>query len=70
MCHCITPQALLSALVRRAQNEGYEPTRADVEAVLKVGCDPAHVLSMFDRVGGPTAALAHAIVEERRAVEA
>jgi hypothetical protein len=65
MCHCITPQALLSGLVRRALTEGYEPTRADVEAVLNVGCERDHVLAMFDRVGGRTAAFVREIVAGR-----
>lgn len=65
MCHCITPQALLSGLVRRALDDGYEPTRADVEAVLNVGCEREHVLAMFDRVGGRTAALVREMLETR-----
>ncbi len=55
---CVSPQALLSALVHRATHEGYVPTRADVEAVIAAGCSKEEVVRMLDRVGGETAKLA------------
>jgi hypothetical protein len=61
MGFCIAPQALLSALVHRAQHEGYVPTRADVEAVIAAGCSKEEVVRMFDRVGGEAAKLAREI---------
>lgn len=51
MCHCITPQALVSALAGRAEREGYEPTRADLVAVLELGCTREEILAAFDRGG-------------------
>lgn len=61
MCPCITPQALLSALVHRATREGYVPTRADLEAVIAAGCTKEEVVRMLDRVGGETAKLAREV---------
>lgn len=52
MCHCITPQALLQGLVRRVENEGYEPTIADVRAVVG-GCGVTEVRALIARVHGP-----------------
>ena len=52
MCHCIMPQALVSALAGRAEREGYEPTRADLLAVLELGCTREEILAAFDRGGG------------------
>lgn len=51
MCHCISPQALLSALAGRAAREGYEPTRADFVAVLELGCTREEILAAFGRGG-------------------
>lgn len=54
MCHCITPQALLQGLVRRIEQEDYEPTDADVRAVVG-GCGVAEVRAMVARMSGPAA---------------
>jgi len=63
MCSCIVPQALLSALVGRAQREGYEPTQADLEAVLKVGCKRDEVLARFEAVGEAALARVRAVLD-------
>ncbi len=63
MCHCITPQALLSALVGRAEREGYEPTLAELDAVLKVGCTRDEVLARFDHVGEAAGSHVRAVLE-------
>jgi hypothetical protein len=63
MCHCITPQALLSGLVRRMQREGYAPTERDVRGLLGSGCKREDVLATIDRLGGEPAARLRALVE-------
>jgi hypothetical protein len=68
MCHCITPQALLSALVSRAAREGYEPTRADLEAVLAIGCSREEVLSRFEHVGPEASSRVRAALDALQAM--
>ena len=51
MCHCITPQALLSALVGRVQRGGSAPTLDELRAVLDVGCSRDEVHARFATVG-------------------
>lgn len=62
MCHCITPQALLSALVRRVAQGGPSPSRAELEAVLGVGCSEGEVLSRFEALGEAEAAPVRALL--------
>lgn len=56
MCHCITPQALLSALVRRAAQGGAYPTRDELTSVLAVGCSRDEVVARFESLGEASAA--------------
>ncbi|MCC6524338.1 MAG: hypothetical protein IT373_16890 [Polyangiaceae bacterium] len=64
MCHCITPEALLAGLVRRVVLEGYTPTRADLEALERLGCArPA----LDQRLAALAAAGAPAVAPERGA---
>ncbi len=53
---CITREALISALVRRAR-EGYRVTRDDIDALLKAGVPRAQLQDAF---AGEGEALQHA----------
>jgi hypothetical protein len=63
MCHCITPQALLSGLLRRMEREGYAPTERDIRGLLGSGCKREDVLATIDRVGGEPASKLRVLVE-------
>jgi hypothetical protein len=64
MCSCITPQALLSALVGRAARDGQEPTAADLRAVLKLGCTREEIAARFEQAGGAASERALALLAE------
>lgn len=61
---CVQPQAFLSALVGRARTEGYVPTRADLEAVLALGCTRDEILARYQEVGGACSERARALLGE------
>jgi hypothetical protein len=50
MCHCITPQALLSGLILRANRGGGLPTREEIEALLGTGCPRGDLFSALERL--------------------
>lgn len=45
---CIKPGALASALAIRVE-QGYEPTEADLRALIGSGCTPAEIRSALER---------------------
>jgi hypothetical protein len=57
MSTCVSTHALLSALVRRVENESYRVTRADMAALLGAGCARADIERSFAKEGE---AFAHA----------
>lgn len=62
MSVCVLPQAFLSALVGRAQREGYEPTAHDLASVLALGCSRAEILARYETVGEPLYARVRALL--------
>jgi len=47
MCHCITPAALVSALVNKARG-GVPPSEQELRAVLGSGCDRDAMRTRFE----------------------
>ncbi len=69
MCHCITPQALLQGLVRRVENDDYEPTVHDLRALVGSGCATAEVRAMVAQMAGPAAERLGAVLQVAFPVE-
>lgn len=44
---CVSPQALLSALVSRAAREGYVPTREELATLVSLGCTREEIVGRF-----------------------
>lgn len=47
MCHCITPSALVSALVNKAR-EGTPPTEQDLRTIIGTGCEYDAIRTRFE----------------------
>lgn len=62
---CVTPHALLSALVRRIADDGYLVTAGDVDALLGAGC-PLEDVSRALSPPGEAFAHARAVLAARR----
>jgi hypothetical protein len=59
---CISPAALLSALVLRLQKGGARVTREELEAVLAAGCTREDLRAAFERGDGDAFAAARALL--------
>lgn len=61
---CVTVHALLSALVRRIDLEGYAPSRAELAALLRAGCPRADVARALSQSDAPAFRAARATFEQ------
>lgn len=61
---CVTVHALLSALVRRIDLEGYAPSRAELVALLRAGCPRADIERALGRSDAPAFRAARATLDQ------
>lgn len=64
---CVTPHALLSALVARLRKGGPDATRRELETLVKAGCSRDDVVAALSREAGDAFARALALLDDRGA---